>query len=214
MKNIRLAGLAGAVAASLFAQSALAYQVENFIDYYLIERGNLGNWNLTLNQAPGAAFFPFPKAGGGQQIGLQGSSSSSVVADPGYVELWTVVPQRGPGAGDVVSFQWSFATENVAAPASGPGDRVEFFYGRSYAELDRTIVSLADNRNGFGSYSQTIPLDATVIGWRVYSDNDQVADVFTVGAFTAPVPEPGTLLISGLFMAVGGFFYHQRRKKA
>jgi hypothetical protein len=53
-----------------------------------------------------------------------------------------------------------------------------------------------------------------VIGWRVYSDNDQVADGFNIAAFTAPVPEPGTLLISGLFLAVGGFFYHQRRKKA
>jgi hypothetical protein len=214
MKNIRLAGLAGAIAVSLFAQSAFAYQVEDFIDYYLLEQGNLHNWNLTVDAAPSnSRLFLYPSASGGQQVSLQGSLSSSAVPTPGtWVDLWTVVPERGSGAGNLVSFQWMFATENNGVnsnPSGGVGDRVDFFYSLG---TERRYTTLANNANGIGTFSTLIPSAATEIGWRVYSDNDRMADVFTVGAFTAPVPEPGTLLLSGLFLAVGGFFYHQKRK--
>lgn len=215
MKNIRLAGLAGAVAVSLFAQSALAYQVEDFVDYYLLEQGNLYNWNLTKSSASdNSKLFAYAGASGAQQVSLQGTLSASAAPSAGtYVDLWTVVPERGAGAGDLVRFQWLFATENDGVnpiPSGGVGDRVDFFYSM---RGQRVYTTLANNVSGIGMFSTQVPLGATEIGWRVYSDNDKMADVFTIGAFTAPVPEPGTLLLSGLFLAVGGFFYHQRRKQ-
>ena len=215
MKNIRLAGLAGAVAVSLFAQSAFAYQVEDFVDYYLLEQGNLHNWTLAKSSAvDNSKLFTYAGTGGGQQVSLQGTLSSSVAPSSGtWVDLWTTVPERAAGAGDLVRFQWMFATENNGAnpnTSGGAGDKVDFFYSIGG---QRTYTTLANNANGIGTFSTQIPLGATEIGWRVYSDNDRMADVFTIGAFTAPVPEPGTLLLSGLFLAVGGFFYRQRRKQ-
>jgi hypothetical protein len=212
MKSIRFAGLAGAVAVSIFAQSAFAYQVEDFVNYYLLENGNLGNWQLTTVNGAGTVVTALPGTGGGEQVRLEGAWSTLANPSAGVSTLSVLVPERGAGAGSQLSFSWMFATENGKTSPLQTGDRVEFFYGAVGGS--QSVIPLAADHSAFGSLNVTIPLAATEIGWRIYSDNDRIADVFTVGAFTAPVPEPGTLLISGLFLAIGGIFYHQRRKTA
>jgi hypothetical protein len=200
MKAIRFFGLLAAGALSI--TQTRGEQIFNFTGQYLLESGNLHNWSTNVTGAQRFSWFAVPGQNGAVQLTLQGGQtiSSPAVAENSYFDFWTTVPARSLADNPPLRFQWIF--DNMVRegqPASL--DTAQFFYGSSFNNL--TFVSLGDGRNANGIFNpggSGLTLDpwATIIGWRLTSGHDVGADVVSIQAFVAPVPEPSLVALLGL----------------
>ena len=197
--------LIGLTASLVLAGSALA----DFSGYYAMPAGNwlgtptgqaVGNWTVRQVPATGNAYvssstFPTVKAtiGGGNSV-------------PTLIDWFITVPLNAP-AGNWI-FGWVGGTPL--------GHTTEFL---GY-ELNGVKTILQQNGGDPPSGFKTIPVVAgDVIGYYLQTDGDALpsASTLTISDFSAPVPEPATLLLNGVILLAGGavgWVYRRRTIKA
>jgi hypothetical protein len=155
---------------------------------------DISNWTLTNTNANGFLTVLVPQTsiqltGGDNGSGLNGFTDFTITA---------------VGNGNV-SFNWGYTSGD-----SGFFDQGGFLLNGVFTNLGEN-----DNQTPFFDGSFTAPVSAgDVFGFRVFTvDNILGPGNFGVTNFSAPVPEPGSLVLLALG-AVGGALLFRRRAQA
>ena len=159
------------------------------------------------NYVYGAVVTGFPVGGNGKY--LPGDLAFDFGADGTYEYGVAVIDHDNLTAGNLYDVsEWAgasiFTASNPYAISTGSSlGGAEFFYGNKY---NRTVIEVAIEKSLFTGIDWSIPQDI-VMHWTMQCGND-AGDV----RGTAPVPEPGTIMLVGAGLL--GLALGRRKKKA
>jgi hypothetical protein len=170
-----------------------------------------GNWTVT--HSPDAIVDQGSVAGSASSITLTGSDTQS--SQQSRIEFWIDVPFAG-----LYSFNWQYATNDIGDPIGDPDNGVppsppSVFDVAGYT-VGGTPYQLSTQGGASAQSGQVLSLNlaaGTHLGFYVETlDNLNGAATFTVSNFTAPVPEPATMVL--MAMGLAGLGIARRRRAA
>lgn len=230
-KSIASAGIIAFLSCLFIAPSFAATIVNG--DF---ETGNLSAWSTTGNATvQDQSFGTLPASGSFQALLSNDGSTQSASSLESFLGLTSGsialtgsgIPIEGSAfkqtivanAGDVLTFQWNFLTNELTPPTSN--DFAFFTIGNSIRELADTTTSLFatspsisfNDETGYRTFSMTVTNSGTfTLGFGVVdvSDRSIASGLLIDNATLVPVPEPSS--VGSAFVGIAILFARLRRR--